>query len=670
MTDHAITLPVGPGTVLLDPNDGAPLQFVDPDAADRRFLLDETTDAFHSSEHRWGSGFVITNVGSTRWSQPAERRLDGPGVQLTYPLLDTLTLTVTRTGGERLLERYELTNTGAAPLVVTSLGINTPFRDLYESAATSLAQAVHAHVWTGGADAWVWAQPMSGTGRSLGLIVRSGALWSYSVESRNQNSSSNVRGHLLLQATDLARNSTAFGGQPPIEIASGESWLLEWEVGFFASREAFLAASTPQLTVDRLYAEVGQQITVLGNTAGLRVDGEASVEREGERVAVTGTQHGAVHLSTDSAQTAVLFHSPLPDLVRRRVRFILDQHRPTERPLPYRYAFVPYDTATGLTQTTNGWADWSDGAERVAMPALLQEARRRGWVDSPGEVDEALVGFADFARNLLLDESAAPRWGSTVKAPVRIYNSPWLAHFFATQHDHGGADDDLDLAARILERSFELGAGEHLSIGHPEALVLVTERLLEAGQADRATGLRDLLVQQAAHFAKITVNLPSHEVNYEQSMVAPLVTLYAVAEQLEGQDRFLGPLDQAVRWLRAFGGPQPHIRLNEIGIRHWDGYWFGRDRQWGDIFPHHWSVLTAVALRQLPTTMRTAESDSAAREIFHANLINIFADGSATCAFTVPSAVDGRPGYRADPLANDQDWPLTLWLRQLESGDV
>ncbi|MCK8678489.1 hypothetical protein [Streptomyces lichenis] len=38
-------------------------------------------------------------------------------------------------------------------------------------------------------------------------------------------------------------------------------------------------------------------------------------------------------------------------------------------------------------------------------------------------------------------------------------------------------------------------------------------------------------------------------------------------------------------------------------------------------------------------------------------------DGSATCAFVMPSTVDGRPGYRDDPLANDQDWALALWLR-------
>ena len=33
---------------------------------------------------------------------------------------------------------------------------------------------------------------------------------------------------------------------------------------------------------------------------------------------------------------------------------------------------MPVDTRTGLTQATNGWADWTDGSERIAMPLLLQ----------------------------------------------------------------------------------------------------------------------------------------------------------------------------------------------------------------------------------------------------------------------------------------------------------
>ena len=408
---------------------------------------------------------------------------------------------------------------------------------------------------------------------------------------------------------------------------------------------------------------------IRGPVEGLRVDSTALVTVADGVAQVSAPEHGAVHLSTARHQTAVFFHAPLEELVRRRVRYILDHQRPEQRPETGRHAFVPFDTATGLTQTTNGWMDWSDGAERVAMPTLLQEARSKGWVDSVAEVDEAVGQFAEFARTSLLDDTGAPRSDSLTDRSVRIYNSPWLAHLFASQYVWAGDVDDLGLAHRILMRSYELGAGRHLSIGQTEAVVYVADLFEHAGDPLRAQELRDLLLDQADYFLGIGTDLPSHEVNYEQSMVAPLVTLYSAAESRQSTGRFLTALPESVSWLRAFGGPQPHIRLNEIGIRHWDGYWFGRDRLWGDVFPHYWSVLTAVALRQLPEHLRTAETEQVAEEIFHANLLNFGADGSATCAFIMPSAVDGRPGYRADPLANDQDWGLTLWLRLLDSGD-
>lgn len=667
MTPDPLALPVGAGHVLVDPTDGSPLQFVDPAAPERRFLLDEG-DGFHSAEHRWGSGFVITDAGSARWRHPLELSVDDAGVHAAFQLTATLRLVVTRTGGDHLLETYRFTNAGDTPVRITGLAINIPINDRYASAKIALGQAVHAHVWTGGADAWVLAEPMSCTGALLALSLEQGALWSYSIESRNQGSSSNVRGHLLLQATDRARNAEAFGGQPEIVVPPGEAWTLQWAIGFHPDRESFVDANPAALSPTALHAEVGEPIGWTGEISDLTADDAAEVQAIDGETTVTSHRHGVVHVGTVSRRTAVLFHHPLPELVRRRVQFILDHQRPTERTGSSAAAFVPYDIQTGLTQTVNGWPDWSDGAERLAMPTLLQEAQLRGWVDDAEEVAAALDAYGRFARESLLDETAAPRWGSMVETDVRIYNSPWLAHFFATQFrlagDHA-AKDDLDLAAAILERSFDLGAGEHLSIGHPEAVVLVTDLLSAAGDGARSDALRARLVAQAEHFLGLAGDLPQHEVNYEQSMVAPLVSLYATVERLEGEGRFHPAIEVAVRWLRAFGGPQPHIRLNEIGIRHWDGYWFGRDRQWGDVFPHHWSVLTAVALTQLPGNLRTDESDRAADQIFHANLANIFDDGSATCAFVLPSTVDGRPAYRADSLANDQDWPLTLWLRLL-----
>jgi hypothetical protein len=73
---------------------------------------------------------------------------------------------------------------------------------------------------------------MSGSGPVLGLVVRAGELWSYSIESRNSTTGSNVRGHVIAQVTDYARNPSAFGGQPQIVLQPGGSYTLAWDVGF------------------------------------------------------------------------------------------------------------------------------------------------------------------------------------------------------------------------------------------------------------------------------------------------------------------------------------------------------------------------------------------------------------------------------------------------------
>lgn len=83
----------------------------------------------------------------------------------------------------------------------------------------------------------------------------------------------------------------------------------------------------------------------------------------------------------------------------------------------------------------------------------------------------------------------------------------------------------------------------------------------------------------------------------------------------------------------------------------------------GDTFPHYWSVLTAIALRQLPEAPRDEDTERVAEAIFAANLVDFTPEGLATCAFIMPSCVDGRPAHRADPLMNDQDWALALLLR-------
>jgi hypothetical protein len=86
------------------------------------------------------------------------------------------------------------------------------------------------------------------------------------------------------------------------------------------------------------------------------------------------------------------------------------------RPVAFRHGRLP----------GQGWPDWSDGAERTGMPALLAEAR------APGR----LVGPDGWVRRGSTDATSDPR----------LYNTPWLVDLLVLEHGHGGRLDHLELA--------------------------------------------------------------------------------------------------------------------------------------------------------------------------------------------------------------------------------
>jgi len=606
----------GPGTVQVA-DDGSVAQVLHPDG---REVL----------QRPWGKGFLITDHGSYRFDHPALVRWRSSGLDLLHQLGD-LELRVGRRFGEHWTETYELRNPTAEPVQVGSLAISTPYRDVYRSSRESLTGAVHAHIWTGGADAWVWAVPMDGSSPGLGLQLKEGELWAYSVEARESRSSSNTRGHLYLHVTDHARAPHAMGGQPQLTLAPGASYRWTWQLGWYDDLSAFHADRQPRLAADQLVAEVGETIEVRGHGP------------------VTGDQPGLKYVEAEGARIALLFHEPLRVIAERRVRFILDHQRRPELSDSRRYAFVPYDVESGLTVLADDWRDWSDGRERIGMAILLQEVRDQGWGDRT-ELDEALAGYERFVHDYLVDDDGTVGEDSDHRGDVRLYNFPWFARFLLGQGDREGA-------ARVLNRYYELGGDHFLAF---DLGPLLTE-----------LGLHEHLVRHARTFIEYGDELPPHEVNYEQSMVAPLLELLVAAYRIAPDQIDGAELSRRLPWLTAFAADQPDVRLRHIPIRHWDGYWFGRLRLWGDVFPHYWSVLSAAVYgawpRELVTESQAAWLEAAEEAILRANLANFAADGTATCAFVYPSCVNGQPAHVADPLANDQDWALVYALRRVSA---
>ena len=652
----------GRGTLLLG-DDGGVLAVRHPDRAGT-FLLSEDPDApevvFHESAQRWGIGFVVTDRGSHRFQTPTELTPHPDGVEQQF-VRPGLSLAVTRTIGDSWRETYALRNTAEHPTTVGSLAVSTPWRDTYFSAADSLRNAVHAHLWTGGRDAWVWAQPMDGSGPGLGLVLTEGALEAYSVESRNIATSSNLRGHLYLHVTDHARNPTAMGGQRPITLAPGEilswSWRIDWYDDLPAFAQARAAIRPPLITADRLSAEVGQAV-------GLRLADGVSTPHGDAFTGEPGTHDLWAERAGERSRITVHVHPPLREVVERRIRFALDHQRPTERADVRRAAFVPYDNRTGLTVQPGAWNDWNDARERVGTAQLLQQARRLGWGDRD-ELDDALTAYEEFVRTTLVAADGTVADDSRRPRHERLYNFPWFARFLLDQ-------GDLDAAVAVLDRYYADGGEHFLAFDLGPLLTAVAGRLDVADRGDDADRMRSHLLGHARAFLAYGEELPAHEVNYEQSMVAPLVDLLLAAHLVDPAVVPAAEVTRRLRWLTAFAADQQDVRLRHVPIRHWDGFWFGGLRLWGDTFPHYWSMLSAAVYAAVPPGLvDDAERErlrAAADDILAANLTGFFADGSATCAFVYPSCVNGRPAHVADPLANDQDWALVYALRGLDRG--
>ncbi len=641
----------------------------------RTVLLDDgdpRDQVFHDESRRWGKGFCLIDTGGSplglRWDRPDRAVPLEDGVELHHAWPGTsLALRIERRFGDQWTETYALSNTGTAPLRIGSVGVSTPFRDVYHSSADSLAGAVHAHLWPGGADAYAWAEPMDGSGPGLGLVLTDGELWAYSVESRDIVTSSNVRGHLYLQPTDALRSPAAFGGQPELTIDPGADLVWSWRLGWYDDLAALQADRDPILSAEQVLAQTGESImittpgdAVLHELAGpARVDGGAVTSAASGEVEVRAERAGR------TARVNLYFHRPLRQIVERRIAFIADRQLARERPGAGAAAFVPYDRRSGLTTLPTAWGDWNDVRERVAMPILLQQARARGWGD-PALIDELLAGHEAFVRARVVSPDGSVADDSRLPGRTRLYNFPWYARFFAAQHALYGNREDLELAATIIERYYALGGERFLAFWLGGIVRGLAESLRTAGDHDRAEGLLRLLVAHGQYFVGVATELPGHEVNYEQSMVAPLLDLLGHAHRIDPAAVPAAELALRLPWLTAFAGDQPDARLRHIPIRHWDGYWFGAERHWGDVFPHYWSVLSAEVFLGLPDGVlpetRQAELRSHGVAILRANLINFADDGWATCAFVYPSCVNGNPAHHADPLANDQDWALVAAL--------
>lgn len=569
-----------------------------------------------------------------------------------------------------LKETYRFLNATDFPVFLkkTDIGIYTTFNDNYEDAATCMTQRCNTHIFCGGNASYVMAPRMGGEAPHLGLALTNGSISCYSVE-REQGQLSNDRGDFILHP------------QLP-ELAPGQAEEISWELFWFENPEDFTEKLLSHRTFPVLHTKqctyfVDEKIVFDVFAEGVE-DAQAVVSCEGRTVAFTREQQGertCIHceypvtipgeipfeIKIGEKTLKALFYGceKLDSLAEKRCRFIAEKQQYHGKIEALKGAYLIYDTEEENIYYSH-WHDHNGGRERVGMGALL--ALRLQEKPDP-KLMESLDEYLEYLYRELYDEKTGTVYNDISRNMNwhRLYNYPFVANLQMEVYKLKNDEKYLLDAFRTMERYYLENGAKFYAIGIPmKELVDLLQNAKHEAETER---LKMLFREHVEQITATGTSYPAMEVKYEQSIVTPAVSCLLQGYQIFHDEKYLKEAERQMKVLRLFNGQQPDYHQFENAVRHWDGFWFGKNQMLGDTYPHYWSVLSG------DDEMRYAEISGKEeyRELGKASLRGIlntfFADGSASCAMVFPETVNGKKAHYYDPWANDQDWGLYYALK-------
>uniref|UniRef100_UPI00162AEDBD six-hairpin glycosidase n=1 Tax=Elizabethkingia anophelis TaxID=1117645 RepID=UPI00162AEDBD len=510
----------------------------------------------------------------------------------------------------------------------------------------------NAHIWAGMHASYVNALRMNGKGPHLGLVLTKGALKGYSIGNRNKaDEPSNVRGTIALKTE-------------PFSLKPKQSYTLQWKLFWHQGWKDFYAKAKKtgfvHVTADKYVISKGEKIKI-------ETDALKTLNIKQNNIVITGDKPGeySQKIEFDNGKKHTFLNylviSSPKEILEKRIRFIIE-HQQMNDANDRRYgAYMVYDNELNkiLTDPSNSVSptDRDEGAERLGMGVLIAK-----WLqyNKDEKIKESLLRYVKFVRTKLQDIDYKTFSTTTHDGRVRGYNYPWAASLYLEVYKLTGERQYL-LDYYGTMRRFLKDFNYHfyaIDIRIKEGI----DALSSAGMPAEKEALLNDYKLFGDFIIKNGIYYPKHEVNYEQSIVAPAVTALCELYLVTKDEKYLTAAKLQMPSLEAFNGKQPDVHLYDVGIRHWDGYWFGKNQLLGDTMPHYWSALTAIAFQRYYQCTQEKDYERRAKGIVENNLLNFKEDGTASCAYLYPDTIDGKPGKYYDVYANDQDWALVYYL--------
>jgi hypothetical protein len=485
----------------------------------------------------------------------------------------------------------------------------------------------------------------------LALVLNEGSLDWYSVR-RVAAEGSNDRGDIVLHPD-------------PLVLQPGGTAAVAWTLAAYDAKGGFNAAllrhggAVVEFDKETIFPDELFRISIAEPDGKVRRETRAPEKGVGEYAFEFRLADGRIARATGFCSPA------FDDLVRARVRFIVEKQQCLDENSPLYGAFLPYDNEDERQCFSAEWRDMNACRERTAMPLMIAKYLQRHGEDAAAR--RALDLWERFALREFFDADTCTVYDGIGKDLrfKRLYNGPQVIGLWKEMYKLKKDPKYLDWIERTIVNFYENGGTNF----YPNGCSFSEEFVLLRDAGRDVSRIRRHLREHVGNIVRNGVRPPAHEVKYEQTIVAPAVTILSAYSALVERDgRVDAVLPDLVDMLLRFNGNQPDHRLNEIAIRHWDGYWFGKRHTYGDTLHQH----SALSARAFIWYARSGGDAAWRRRAEHAyrNVLAMFApDGRATAAYMLPLTVTmvNRDGSAAestrrvigpDPLANDQDSAL------------
>ncbi len=580
---------------------------------------------------------------------------------------DSLNVTVERyfSGNGSYNERYTIKNLRETDYFLEhgTFGITLPFNDIYTYADDCMVNRCNTHIWCGGNSTYINALKMGKSDINLGLVLTKGSIKSYTVK----NPKSNHRGIFILNPE-------------PFELLADEEYIIEWQLFWHKGnsdfyKKAYEYASFINIEAPYFTVFENEQIEFCIKTKSI---GEIKILYNGNLVPFEKTDDGCkvclkpkklgenrfdISVGNTKTYTEFFVAEELEKLLKKRINFIVENQQYLRKESPLYGAFLIYDNKEKRKIFDSVVRDHNACRERTGMALLLVSYLQN---HDDAKIKESLDKYITFILREVFDSETGEIYDGMRKNKQfkRLYNAPWITMLFTEMYLLTKNKEYISYIIKILENYYSVGGDKF----YPNGLSMrkTITAIYDAGLKAEADKVKSWYLKHTDNIVRNGLAYPKHEVNFEQTIVSPAATFISEMAYVTDNISYREEALKHIEILEKFNGHQPSFHLNEIPIRYWDDFWFGKSRLFGDTFPHYWSCLTARAFKAYYNCSNKEEYKIAAERCARNCLCLFNEKGEGSCAYVYPFKVNELKGEFYDEWANDQDFALYFYLEILK----